>query len=85
MNPLPEWVTVQWFRYTGISQIQAPVRTDIFVHQGRFSILEKGRSHKGQSLVNKEDVVRLLPSLFAKNCSIGNVWAGLYHVEVRHV
>ena len=38
---------------TGIWQIQAPVSADIFVQRGRFSISEKGRSHKGQGLVKE--------------------------------
>ena len=36
----------------------------------------KGRSHKGQGLVNKEGMVKLLPSLFAKKNKKKDVWAG---------
>ena len=54
-----------------------PVWTDILVQRGRFSISEKGRSHEGLGLVNKEDVVKLLPSLFCKKfVTLANILAG---------
>ena len=60
------------------------VWTDISVYPGRFSILENGRSHRGQGLVIKEGVVKLLPSLFGKKKKKRNVTIGLETLSCRN-
>ena len=46
-------------------QIQAPVWADISVQEECLQFRKRG--HMEQGLVNKEGVVKLLPSLFAKD------------------